>query len=249
MLLSDPLLVPLLGISFLAGLVQGLAGFGSGLVAAPLLALLLPLETVVPLITLLSPLISFHNLIHLRHAVRFDQVKRLLVGYVLGTPLGLLLLTQVPAELLLGGLGILLSLYALFSLACRQLRSRWLREWRLLLGVLSGALGSAFSTSGPPVILHVASHQEWGMDQQKATLALFFAISNLITLVALSLNGLVTGQVLVWFLWGLPALALGSQGGILLYRRLGPHDYRRLTFGLVLATGLLLLWRSLNAVT
>jgi len=59
-------LLPILGIAFLAGLVQGLSGFGSGLVAVPLLALLLPIETVVPLMTLLSTLISVQNLLHLR---------------------------------------------------------------------------------------------------------------------------------------------------------------------------------------
>jgi len=245
MFILDPQLPAILGIALLSGLVQGLAGFGSALVATPLLALFLPLETVVPLITLLSPLISLQVLVHLRHAIRLARVKGLLVGYVLGTPLGLLLLTQAPAALLLGALGALLIGYALLSVAGHQPQAPWLREWRLVLGLVSGALGSAFSTSGPPVILHVAAHPEWDMDQQKATLALFFGISNFITLGALAAGGLVTGQVFVWFLWGLPLLAAGTQLGIWLYRYLGPHDYRRLTFGLILVMGLLLLWRSL----
>lgn len=240
----DPLL-PILGIAFLAGLVQGLSGFGSGLVAVPLLALLLPIETVVPLMTLLSTLISVQNLLHLRSSVRFDRVAPLLAGYVLGTPLGLYLLTRAPAALMLGVLGVFLTGYALLSLSGRQPRAPWLREWRFGLGVVSGALGSAFSTNGPPVILHVAAHPEWEPDQQKATLALFFALSSVITLFALGVGGLFTGEVLGWFLWGIPLLAVGTQAGILLYRRLGPHDYRRLTFGLILAMGLLLLWRAL----
>lgn len=115
----DPQLAAILAIALLSGLVQGLAGFGSGLVAAPLLALFLPLETVVPLITLLSPLISFQVLFHLRHAIRFERVRGLLVGFALGTPLGLLLLTHAPAALLLGALGALLTGYALLSLAGR----------------------------------------------------------------------------------------------------------------------------------
>lgn len=242
--LLDPLLAPILSIALLGGLVQGLAGFGSGLVAAPLLALFLPLETVVPLITLLSPLISLQVLLHLRRAIRMDRVKGLLWGFVLGTPLGLALLTRAPGPLMLGALGAFLAGYALLSLTGRQPRSRWLREWRLTLGMVSGALGAAFSTSGPPIILHVAAHPEWGMDQQKATLALFFALSNLVTLVALAAGGLITHQVLIWFLWSLPLLAMGTHLGIRLYRHLGPHDYRRLTFGLILITGLLLLWRS-----
>jgi len=235
----------MLGIACLAGLVQGLSGFGSGLVAAPLLALILPLETAVPLMTLLSPLISFQNLLHLRQTLRFDRVAVLLVGYVIGTPLGLFLLTRASPTLMLGSLGVFLTGYALLSLAGRQPRATWLREWRLGLGVVSGALGSAFSTSGPPVILHVASHPEWEPDQQKATLALFLGISNLITLAAFGIGNLYTGEIFGWFLWSFPMLALGTQTGILLYRRMGPHDYRRLTFGLILFMGVLLVWRAL----
>jgi uncharacterized membrane protein YfcA len=239
------LLLPILSIAFLAGLVQGLSGFGSGLVAAPLLALLLPLETAVPLMTLLSPLISLQNLLHLRQAIRFDRVRVLLAGYVVGTPLGLYLLTRAPATLMLGVLGVFLTGYALVSLTGRQPRARWLREWRFSLGVASGALGSAYSTSGPPVILHVAAHPEWEPDQQKATLALFLGLSNLITLAAFGLSGLYTGEIFGWFLWAFPLLALGTQAGILLYRRMGAHDYRRLTFGLILAMGIILLWRAI----
>ena len=162
----------------------------------------------------------------------------------MGTPLGLYLLTRAPATLMLGALGVFLTAYALVSLTGRQPRARWLREWRFSLGVVSGALGSAFSTSGPPVILHVAAHPEWAPDQQKATLALFLGLSNLITLAAFGLGGHYTGEIFGWFLWGFPLLALGTQAGILLYRRMGAHDYRRLTFGLILAMGIILLWRA-----
>ena len=216
------------------------------LAALLLLALLLPLETAVPLMTLLSPLISLQNLLHLRQAIRFDRVAILLMGYVVGTPLGLFLLTRAPATLMLGTLGIFLTGYALISLTGRQPRARWLREWRFGLGLVSGTLGSAYSTSGPPIILHVAAHPEWEPDQQKATLALFLGLSNLITLVAFGLADLYTGEIFGWFLWGFPLLAAGTQAGILLYRRMGAHDYRRLTFGLILAMGIVLLWRAVS---
>ena len=92
-------LLPAAAVIFLAGLIQGLSGFGSALVAVPLLALLIPMETVVPLMTLLAIAISVFNLLHLRHAVQLQPVLRLLAGYVLGTPLGLYFLTRAPETL------------------------------------------------------------------------------------------------------------------------------------------------------
>jgi uncharacterized membrane protein YfcA len=237
-------LVQVLAIAFAAGLIQGLSGFGSALIAVPLLALLLPVETVVPLMALLAVLISATNLLHLHHAVRLEPVLRLLVGYLIGTPVGLYALTRAPEAVMLGALGVFLCGYSLLSLSGRQPRANWLRKWRIGLGALSGALGAAFSTNGPPIILHVAAHQEWEADRQKATLVIFFLISSGITVMAHALGGLVTREVLGWFLWSIPVLVVGTQAGVLLYRRMGQHDYKRLTFLLILAIGCLLLWRA-----
>jgi hypothetical protein len=47
---------------------------------------------------------------------------------------------------------------------------------------------------------------------------------------------------------GNPLFTLRDRGpGIALYRRLGDHQYRRLTFLLILATGVLLSLRALQA--
>jgi len=238
-------LLPILAIAFVAGLIQGLSGFGSSLIAVPLLSLLLPIETVVPLMTLLAILISVFNLMHLHHAIRLQPIIRLLIGYSIGTPLGLFVLTRAPEAAMLGTLGAFLTGYALLSLSGRQPKAPWLRKWRIGLGIVSGALGAGFGTNGPPVILHVAAHPEWDADRQKATLVLFFLLSSGITIIALALGGLVTNLVLRWFAWSVPMLIVGAHAGTYLYRKLGPQDYRRLTFAFILISGGSLLWRAL----
>lgn len=242
---APELLVPILTIALLAGMIQGLSGFGSALVAVPLLALVLPVETVVPLMALLGMTISGYNLLHLRHAVRVAPVRRLLGGYLMGTPIGLYALKQAPESALLGALGLFLCGYALLALSGRQPRANWLREWRVGLGAVSGALGAAFSTNGPPVILHVAAHPEWDADRQKATLVLYFLLASGITVIAHSLSGFVSNEVVTLYLCCVPLLIIGTQLGVRFYRRLGPHNYRRLTFLLILLTGVMLVARVL----
>jgi uncharacterized membrane protein YfcA len=146
----------------------------------------------------------------------------------------------------LGLLGLSIGGYALFSLAGRQPRAPWLRDSRLLVGMLSGALGAAFGTNGPPVILHVSAHTDWDADRQKAALTLFFLISGMLTAVALAIGGLMTQAVMLMLPWCLPALLAGSLTGVALYRRLGAHDYRRLVFSLVLGTAAVLILRALS---
>lgn len=239
------LLLPLGTIAGLAGLVQGLSGFGSALIAVPLLALLLPLETVAPLMALIGTAISALNLVPLRHGLQLGPMRPLLVGYLLGTPLGLYLLAQVPEALALGLFGALLCIYAGATLAGRPPRARWLGERPVPVGLIAGALGAAYSTSGPPVILHIHAQPGWSTDRRKATLVLFFLLSGGITLVAYGLGGLLDIGILHLFLWSAPPLLAGTLAGAWLYRRLGERGYHRLTFMLLLATGGLLVGRAL----
>lgn len=245
LLLPPDHLALILAVVMVAGLIQGLAGFGSALVAVPLLALLMPMSTVVPLMMLVGICLSALNLLHLHQALQVAPLTRLLVGYLLGTPMGLLLLTRAPEPLVLALLGLVIGGYALFSLAGRQPDYHWIRERRLAVGALSGALGAAFGTNGPPVILHVSAHTDWSADRQKAALTLFFLAAGCISAVALAASGVLTPPVFALLLWCLPALLVGSMLGVVLYRRLGAHDYRRLVFSLLLAMALVLLWRAL----
>jgi len=226
-------------ISALAGLVQGLSGFGSALVAVPLMGLLLPMEQVVPLMVLLGIGMSSLNLLHLRHSLNLKPVVPLTAGYLLGTPLGLYLLTDLPEVWVKLSLGLFLSGYAALSLSGRTLRPPWIRDHPVGIGIGSGALGAAFSTNGPPVILHLAA-QSWSADRQKATLSLFFVVSGLITASAHAISGLLDREVIEQAVMALPTLIIGTWFGIAIYRHLNDHDYRRLTSLLILAMGLLM---------
>lgn len=233
----------MLAIAAAAGFIQGLAGFGAALVAVPLFALFLPVPTVVPLMVLITLGVLFLNLAHLRRSLQIKPLIPILGGYVVGTPLGLMVLTKLPQPAVLGSLGVFLAVYGATSLSGQRLDYRWLREQRILVGITSGALGSAFSTNGPPVILHVSAHREWSPDTQKALLTTFFTISGLFTLAVFASTGLVTQPVLELAFWCLPTLLLGSTLGIFLYRRLGEHDYRRMVFALITAIGVSMLIR------
>ncbi len=240
------LLLPVTATVFLAALIQGISGFGSALVAVPLLSLFLPLSTVVPLIALLSITVTVANLWHVRHALQLAPLYPLLAGSLIGLPLGLFFLIKAPEAWLLGSLGCLISAYAGMSLIGRQPRWRWLSRAGLPLGVASGALGAAFSTNGPPVILHVAARDDWNADQRKAVLSGFFLISGVMTAATHALGGLTTPDVLIWLAWGIWPMVFGSLLGIWLYTRLGEHDYRQLVFGLILVMGAMLIVRSIG---
>ena len=77
----------------LAYIVFGIAGFGTALVAAPILLLFMPLSKIVPLLVLLDFVAAFGNLLPSRRDVSRPELLRLL-------PLGLLLCALLSLLLL-----------------------------------------------------------------------------------------------------------------------------------------------------
>src|SRR5580700_3067784 len=83
--------------AFIAALLRGFTGFGFAIAAVPLLSLALPPARVVPLAVVLQVLAS---MVDLRAASRITDWRSLVwlsPGMVVGTPLGLWLLTRMSA--------------------------------------------------------------------------------------------------------------------------------------------------------
>jgi uncharacterized membrane protein YfcA len=234
-------------VSLISGFVQGLAGFGSALIAVPLMALVIDIRLVVPLAALSGFGIGLANLYHLRRHINMREVYPILPGTFMGVPLGVYFLRQMPETWVMLPLALLLMGYAIYSLGRWQVRYVPGTRAAYLTGLLSGSLSGAFSTGGPPVVIY-ASLQPWEPADKKVLMTTYFLLSGCLTLGMYALGGLITGQVLGYFLVALPLLMLGSLLGIRLYRKLGGGSYNRLVNLLILATGLLLGIKAINQI-
>ena len=84
-------------VGFLAGALQGLTGFGTVMVALPLLSLLVDIKLAVPLIALLGLFINAVQTAHLRREVEWKLLLPILLGSAVGIPAGAHLLRVVPS--------------------------------------------------------------------------------------------------------------------------------------------------------
>ncbi len=156
------------GVLFLAALTQSATGFGLALVSMPLLSLRLPLPQATALVATVSMAVEIAILWRYWAHLRWGPVLRLVLASLAGIPVGVTLLRRWPERWLLAGLGVVLAGYALYAwLGWRLPRLRaWFWPW--LMGFLAGALGGAYNTSGPPVILY-GHAREWPPAEFKAS--------------------------------------------------------------------------------
>jgi uncharacterized protein len=226
-----------------ASFVQGLAGFGIGLVSLAFLPFLMSPQQAVVLITLFAAAFIVVIFIPLRRDFRRAGMIELVVGSVLATPAGIWLLAALPAELLKRLIG--LVLLVIVALEWRGLYPERLegRGWGFGAGLAAGLLGGAIGTPGPPVILYAAA-QGWSARTVKANIQAFLMINQAVILLGYWWAGLLDREIwrLTW-LYALPAVA-GLAGGMLLFARLDRERFRRVVFGVLFLSGLVLVIRG-----
>ena len=97
-----------------AYVIFGMSGFGSTLIAVPLLAHLFPLKFVIPMMVVLDCIGSISMGVRLRSDVNTPELKPMLPFMVVGMVAGVFLLVALPPEILLGTLGVFILAYGGF---------------------------------------------------------------------------------------------------------------------------------------
>lgn len=212
---------------------QGLIGFGLGLFSAPLLFLIAPQLVPVPMI-LNALVVTLALLLANRKYIN----KQLAPFSILGGSVGVFLATAVITYVDLGQYQILFGL----SIVCAVLLSvagftpQVSSVTSAIAGSLSGFMGTLTSAGGAPMgLLYQTAHQE----QIKANLSLFFVYINALSIVSLSMAGVVGKQDLWLFVYSVPAVIVGYLLSLFFRRFLNINVIRPLILFIALCSGLL----------
>jgi uncharacterized protein len=228
-----------------AYVVFGLTGFGSTVLALPVLALVLPLKFAVPLLMLLDLAAFFVMGASFRRQVDLREIGWLLPFMLAGMAVGLTLLIRVAEQYLLVVLGAFLLLYAVHGLLRRGEARRLSRGWCVPIGLAGGAFSALFGTGGVLFALYNA-----GRTTDKAVLrannAAMIMLSSLVRVVLFAAAGLLTQDGLLGFALLLaPALFGGLWLGNRLHARVPAAAVVKAVYAVLVITGLLLLARNL----
>jgi len=222
---------------------MGLAGFGIGLVSLAFLPYLMSPSEAIVLTTLYAAAFALAIFVPVRRDFTPARVADLIVGTVVGTPLGVWALATFPASVLNRLIGVMLLVAVGLEWRCLYPEKLEGRRWGLGAGVLAGVIGGAVGTPGPPVVLY-ATTQGWGPRTIKANLQAFFVVNQAVILAGYGWAGLLTDEV--WRLaavFAVPAIA-GVALGVGLFNRVDPVRFRRIVFALLFVSGLALLARG-----
>ena len=236
--MTEAELAGVIGIAFLAAGCQSLTGFGSALVAVPLLSLYLDAKLAVVISTFLSTIVSTPLIFEVRRQLHLLKVMPLAIGGVIGVPVGLVILKVVDA----GVLKILVAVVVILACALVFLAPRLTFGGRntlsgLITGALSGVLRASTSMAGPPVVLYTLSHEQ-EIEEFRSTVLGVFLVTGVLTLPGFILADLVSRDAVIATAVALPGIAVGLLVGATLRARVQPKLFRTLVLAVLVITSI-----------
>jgi hypothetical protein len=234
-------------ILLVAYFIRGITGFGSGLIAVPLLALFMPLQFVVPLVLLLDFTASLVlGGVHFKR-VQWDEIGILIPFSVVGVALGTGLLVNLPQAPMLVALAVFVLVFAVRSLLNIHGDRPASRLWAVPASLVGGTVGGLFGTGGPPYVIYL-SHRIRDKSVSRATLSALFFMEGLTRIASFLIVGLLlTPKVWSAYAIALPlvlaALYLGGRAHV----GLAPAQMTRLVGLLLLVSSVSLLFKALSA--
>ncbi len=228
-------------IILIAYLVRGICGFGSGLIAIPILSLMLPLQVAVPLVVMLDYLASAGQGVSLRQSIQWGEIRRLIIPALIGVSAGLFIFHKADAELLprfLGGFIFLYALYALWGPEMPQVSS-W---WAVPAAVSGGVVGTLFGTGGPFYVSYLKARH---LDKTafRATFACIFLLDGSARITGYLGTSVVNIQLLGLLATSLPVMILGMYMGGRINTSLSAEVFTRGISILLLVSGASLMLR------
>lgn len=219
-----------------------LLGFGAGLIAVGLLALLMPeLRDVVVILLLVSLPAEIWVVRSSWRIISWRSVLVIFAGVAVGIPLGTWLLRWGNPGALLTALGVFLVAVGSVFLVLNRPPGRRLPAWVAPhVGLVSGILTGLFGTGGPPLILY---YQLSGADKAafRGNLMAVFLLMTLVRVPSYAVFGLITVERMWSALAVLPAVVLGAFIGNRVHVRIEEATFRSLVSVALVVIGVLLL--------
>lgn len=228
-----------------AYLVFAIAGFGTALVAGPVLIHFMPLSRIIPLLVMLDFLAAFSNLLPSRQAVVRAELVRLLPCMAVGCTLGVIFLLNLKSDVLLLLMGLFLVGYSLYSLVVKVRPTQLSAGWAIPMGTTGGLFGALFGSGGFLYAIYLNGRLT-DKQQARATQSALISCSTVVRLGLFVITG-VYAQLSLWLMAAclLPAMIIGSFIGRRLVMRMSRELFVRLVTWVVLISGISLIARYL----
>ena len=229
-------------IIFLASFNQGLTGFGFALTSIPLLSLFIDVKEAIPIAAICGLVVNIYLTIQLKSHINISDIKFLILGSVMGIPIGVYFLSMADQDLILKILAAIILIFVLLNSTQFIKPFNISNKYGVIFGFFSGVLGGAFNTNGPPILIYFYL-KDWDKFKQKASITGFFIVASILIVTSHAVSGITTKSILLKALYAQPFLVAGILLGSSIFPKVSSKLYRRLILVFLTTMSLILILR------
>lgn len=223
------------GVIAVASLIQGTTGFGFGLFAMGILAMMMPVAEAAVIVAILGLVTTVMNVGSVWKEIRWKELGPVVVTAAPTTLFGVYLLKVLDPAILRAAVGVMILVGSAVTLwSPHKARLQKARPWGYIAGAVGGVFGGAINMGGPPVVLY-SLLRGWDKGAAKAEMSSYILVTSVIRVVGQIAAGIATPPLLWRSLWLAIPTVVGCYLGTRLFGHLSNRAFRYATTGILVA--------------
>jgi uncharacterized membrane protein YfcA len=236
------------GVTLVAGLMRGFAGFGSAMLMAPIFAILFGSAEMVVTVVAIELIVSLQLFPQVRSHADWRTLAPMSIAACAAMPFGVWALASVDKATIVTGVSAIIVAFVVMMWSGWRYRGRRSTAASAAVGAVSGAMMATTSVGGPPVLLYLLS----GNDPpavNRANIVTYYFLTQFLLIAIVLATGVAGWDALARAVVLVPVMVLGAWAGGRLFHGLASERlYRNVALAILLATGLFGLLRSVIVV-
>lgn len=224
-----------------AYIIFGISGFGTALVASPVLALFLPVDKIVPLLALLDCFAAATNVMRDHRDAVESEIKRLVPLMIIGSIIGASILLYSRPDSLLLALSLFVIAYSFYSLSGFKVDRPFSSKAVFPFGLIGGIFSALFGSGGFIYAIYLTGRIQ-DKNQIRVTQSTLIGFSTFTRIIIFLIAGVYSDiSFLLMAIYLLPAMFIGTYIGRHITLKLSREQFLRLVYCVILVSGVSLL--------
>jgi uncharacterized protein len=242
----DGELLFIISVLLIGSFIQGVSGFGLGLISMSFLPLLLPLKDSTLLVLVSTAVISLKIVYKYRASIRWKAISYILLFAIIGRICSFFVLNEFGDLLIMKKLlGVILIGFVFFLFKKDAINPDSdiikMKTFTAFIGFLGGMIGGVFAVGGPVFVIYLLLRFSEKIEYN-VNLQTVFLLTNLFTIILHLLNGDFHHVLGIYVIIAIVPVLIGVQFGLHWFEKLPNHLIKKLASYIVLLAGLNLIF-------
>jgi uncharacterized membrane protein YfcA len=226
-----------IGVTLVAGLMRGFAGFGSAMLMAPIFAILFGSADMIVTVVAIELVVSLQLFPQVRRNADWRTLAPISIAACAAMPLGVWALASIDKNTIVTGVSAIIVSFVVLMWSGWRYRGRRNAFIGSAVGAVSGAMMATTSVGGPPVLLYLLSGED-SPAVNRANIVTYYFLTQFLLIVIVLATGVAGWEALARAVVLFPVMTLGAwAGGRMFHGLASERVYRNVALAILFATG------------